>query len=116
MNARVHIASQDPADARFFADFLSRAYGLACEQLAEFGDDSSDEEREASIRSSAIVVIVGGGPRCEHAARIADAAQIPMVVYTPPRAGRAAFAMTANIDEAARFLFAHAAHVKPESK
>jgi len=100
---RVHIASQEKADSEFFADFLSHAYGVAYDRRDEY-DEDSDEEREASIRAAAVVVIVGNGPRCEHAYRIADEAGIPTVVYTPPRTGRTAFIWTSSIDEAARFL------------
>lgn len=106
---RVHIAAQEHVTAELFADFLSHAYGVAYDRRDEYGEDSSDEEREASIRASAVVIIVGGGPRCEHAARVAEDAGIPTVVYTPPRTGRGAFAATSSIDEAARFLLAHVA-------
>lgn len=112
---RVYIAAQEHASAEFFADFLSHAYGVAFDRRDEYGEDSSDEEREASIRAAAVVVIVGSGPRCEHAYRIADEAGIPTVVYTPPRIGRSAFVCTSSIDEVARFLLERSvAHAEPD--
>lgn len=105
----IHIASQVQADSDFFADFLSRTYGVVYSSRVEYDDDSTDEEREASIRAATAVVIIGGGPRCDHAARIAGDAGIPTVVYTPPCTGRGTFAATSSIDEAAQFLLAHAA-------